>query len=150
VNLEPNSEPKYIFELVGQYDEVFLYKTDPTEIDTDNDDMDDFWEVNFGTDPLVNDANEDPDLDTLTNLEEYNYGTDPLEADTDGDGFGDGVEIDEGTDPLDPEDYPDDPTTPITPTNEGLLIGGLVSFALVVFMATTMILLSERRKKYLN
>ena len=49
-----------------------------------------FWIVN----PLVNDAELDPDNDHLTNYEEYLIGTDPLNPDTDGDGMPDGWEMD--------------------------------------------------------
>jgi len=45
---------------------------------------------------------------------------------------------------------PSTPTPTPTPTNEGVLIGGLVSSSLVILMVTTMIYLSERRKKYLK
>jgi hypothetical protein len=77
-------------------------------------------------DPLV--AQEDPDRDGLTNLQEFQLGTDPnnpdtdgdglsdgdevnkyhtspLLADTDGDGIPDGVEIQTGTNPLDRGSY---------------------------------------------
>ena len=40
----------------------------------------------------VNDAGSDPDVDGLTNLQEYQQGTDPCVADTDGDGYPDGQE----------------------------------------------------------
>ncbi len=87
-------------------DEVNIYFTDPTDVDTDNDLMWDGWEVNFDLNPLINDANDDKDLDGLTNLEEYYFGTNPTEVDTDGDGFSDKIEIDNETDPNDPESYP--------------------------------------------
>jgi hypothetical protein len=48
--------------------------------DTDGDGMPDVWEIQFGTNPLVPDADQDPDGDGLTNLEEYLSGTDPLSA----------------------------------------------------------------------
>ena len=46
--------------------------------DTDGDGMPDLWEIEFGTNPLVPDADQDPDNDGLSNLEEYLAGTDPL------------------------------------------------------------------------
>ena len=51
-------------------------------------------------------ANDDPDGDGLTNLQEICLGTDPLKADSDGDGFADAEEIAAGTDPLDPNSNP--------------------------------------------
>lgn len=84
------------------YEEVMVYGTDPLNPDTDGDGLSDYDEINeYGTDPL----NPDTDGDGLTDYEEiYVYGTDPLNPDTDGDGFTDGQEIEMGTDPLDPND----------------------------------------------
>ena len=45
--------------------------------DTDGDGMPDAWEVAHGLDPLVANGGEDPDLDALTNLQEYLGGTRP-------------------------------------------------------------------------
>ena len=73
-------------------------------------------------------AQEDPDRDGLTNLQEFQLGTNPINPDTDGDGLNDGdevnkyhtnplladtdgdlipdgVEITTGTNPLDPKSY---------------------------------------------
>src|SRR5713226_1031088 len=66
--------------------------------------MPDGWEVAHALDPRVNDANNDPDNDGLTNLQEYQLGTDPNNADTDGDGMPDGWEVAHGLNPLDPND----------------------------------------------
>lgn len=52
-------------------DETDIHGTDPSNQDTDGDGMDDTWETANSLNPLVNDANEDRDLDGLTNLEEY-------------------------------------------------------------------------------
>lgn len=48
-----------------------------TAIDTDWDKMPDQWENLNGLDPTINDAEQDPDNDGFTNLEEYCLGTDP-------------------------------------------------------------------------
>ena len=71
-------------------------------IDSDGDGLPDEWEVDNELDITRDDAGEDPDEDTLTNLEEYQAGTDPHDWDTDGDGWSDGEEVEAGTDPLDP------------------------------------------------
>jgi len=55
-------------------------ETDPCNADTDEDEMPDGWEVQYGLDPLTNDAGGDLDGDGITNLEEYNQGTDPTVA----------------------------------------------------------------------
>jgi hypothetical protein len=72
-------------------------------VDFDNDGMLDTWEVENklnSTDPK--DAKQDPDLDGLTNLEEYKYQTDPQNPDTDGDGYKDGEEVKNGYNPKGP------------------------------------------------
>ena len=45
-------------------------------------------------------ADDDPDADALTNLQEFDLGTFPTTADTDGDGANDGSEASAATDPL--------------------------------------------------
>jgi hypothetical protein len=80
--------------------EVNVHETDPLDDDTDGDGMPDGWEVDNGLNPVVNDANQDPDSDGLTNLEEYQELTDPQDDDTDGDGMPDGWEVDNGLNPL--------------------------------------------------
>jgi hypothetical protein len=85
--------------------------------------MPDGWEVEWGTDPLVDDSGSNPDGDwwdanhnlvmdpdeAFTNLQEYTNGTDPQNDDTDGDTMGDGYEALYGLDPLDYTDSDDDP-----------------------------------------
>ena len=87
---------------------------DDCDADDDNDGMSDAWEVTFSClDALVNDSLDDPDLDGITSLFEFDAETDPCDPDTDGDGCGDGHELsDDPTnggvrDPLDPWDYYD-------------------------------------------
>jgi hypothetical protein len=81
--------------------------TQVTNIDTDNDGMDDGWEVTNGLEPLdARDADMDNDNDGLSNLEEYIYGTSPFTADTDNDGFTDNLEVTRGTDATSATDYP--------------------------------------------
>lgn len=66
---------------LSDYDEIYIYGTDPLNPDTDGDGLSDYDEI-------------------------FLYGTDPLIKDTAGNGFTDGQEVKMGTDPLDPDDPP--------------------------------------------
>lgn len=69
--------------------------------DSDGDGIPDEYELAHGLDPNNPiDAQEDPDRDGLTNLQEFQAGTDPHLADTDNDGLTDGREVALGTNPL--------------------------------------------------
>lgn len=73
--------------------------------DTDGDGLPDAWEERwFGAGNLSQGADDDPDADDLTNLEEFNFNTElnPNESDSDDDDLTDGREINiTMTDPLD-------------------------------------------------
>ncbi len=92
---------------LSDYDEIYVYGTDPYDMDTDNDSFDDGFEVAYGSDPLDGGSipyhhNPDTDGDGLSDNEESTYGTDPYNPDTDGDGLTDWEEICiYGTNPLD-------------------------------------------------
>ncbi len=110
---------------VSDYDEIYVYETNPLEPDTDEDGLNDYDEIfEYGTDPLVADSDEDglsdgdevnvynteplnpdSDGDGLNDGEEVNtYETDPLNQDTDGDGLSDGDEVNtHETDPINPD-----------------------------------------------
>ena len=62
-----------------------------TASDSDNDDMLDYWEIQYGLNPYISvDAGYDYDSDGLTNLEEFQMGTMPTDQDTDNDNIVDG------------------------------------------------------------
>jgi len=74
--------------------------------DADNDGMSNDFEVAHGLDPTdPSDAELDPDLDTLTNLREFQLQTDPNSRDTDSDTIDDNDEISDGTSPTDSGDH---------------------------------------------
>lgn len=86
----------------------------PLDHDADYDGIPDHVELEWGLDyQNPDDAELDPDNDTLTNLEEYQEGTDHDDPDTDGDGMDDGWEVDFETDPLNESSMED-------PDNDGL------------------------------
>ncbi len=87
--LDPDSDDDQL----SDYLEYMIYKTNVNSVDTDNDGLPDYWEVTYGTNPLVNDSASDPDLDGLTNWQEYQLNTHPNDADTDDDGMPDGWEV---------------------------------------------------------
>jgi hypothetical protein len=79
----------------GDYDmlsdsEEANWGTNPSESDTDNDNLKDGWEVHIiGTHPNISDT----DGNSLLDGDEYYYGSNPLHNDSDGDGLLDGYEV---------------------------------------------------------
>lgn len=69
--------------------------------DTDGDGLPDSWELANMTNRLVIDADEDPDMDTRTNIQEFTDGTNPQDVDSDDDELNDGDEVIAMSDPLD-------------------------------------------------
>ncbi len=82
-------------------------------IDSDGDEMPDWWEWEHGFDPYnAADGREDRDEDTAANFKEYLFDIDPDDADSDGDGIPDGWEIQYaacGLSPSSTNDAADDP-----------------------------------------
>ncbi|MCA1779694.1 MAG: thrombospondin type 3 repeat-containing protein [Xanthomonadaceae bacterium] len=69
-------------------------------VDSDDDGIPDWYEIEHGLDIDVDDSTEDRDGDTLSNLSEYLAGTAPNAVDTDQDGWSDDRELNtEGTSP---------------------------------------------------
>jgi hypothetical protein len=82
------------------------YGTDPTDPDTDNDNLSDYQEITWDkSDPL----HADTDNDGLNDFYEILYGTNPRLPDSDGDGWLDKAEIDAGSDPNNYSSVPKDP-----------------------------------------
>ncbi|MFW6182509.1 MAG: protein kinase domain-containing protein [Chloroflexota bacterium] len=80
--------------------EVYRYRTDANNPDSDGDGVPDGDEIELQLDPLSTDS----DGDGLSDGRELDLGTDPLRVDTDGDGLSDGLEVHElRTDPLTPD-----------------------------------------------
>ncbi|MDZ4199187.1 MAG: hypothetical protein U1E27_07880 [Kiritimatiellia bacterium] len=78
---------------LSDYEEYVLYGTSPLDHDSDGDGMPDGWEISHGLNPLVNDANEDLNLDWLTNLENYLNNLNPRLYSTHGGGTSDYVRV---------------------------------------------------------
>lgn len=87
-------------------DAFSVREDNPFFVDTDNDTIDDAYEIAHGLNPLVNDRDKDADFDTLTNLEEYLNGLLAGDGDSDGDGLHDGAEWSGGSDPSAAESHP--------------------------------------------
>ncbi|MEX0995128.1 MAG: OmpA family protein, partial [Balneolaceae bacterium] len=94
---------------LSDYDEMYVYDTNPLDADTDGDGLTDGEEVlDHGTDPLEPDTDGDGLID---GDEVLVYGTDPLDPDTDGDDLTDGEEVTQYyTDPLNPDTDSDELT----------------------------------------
>ncbi len=83
-------------------------KAPPPDIDVDNDQIPNDWELENGLNPNdPNDASADFDFDGLANFDEYIHRTNLLNHDSDGDGMPDGWEVDYGLNPLVNDSYDD-------------------------------------------
>jgi len=85
---------------LNDYEEIYIYFTDPYNPDHDHDGLPDGYEVDNALDPHIDDANEDADSDGLSNLDEYFHQTYPRDADTDKDSMTDGYEVENSLNPL--------------------------------------------------
>ncbi|NPD89928.1 MAG: PQQ-like beta-propeller repeat protein [Asgard group archaeon] len=68
-------------DLVDDVSEDLFYNTNYAVSDTDNDNMIDGWEIEYGLDPLKDDSQLDFDKDGYTNIEEYNKALNPTKWD---------------------------------------------------------------------
>ena len=92
---------------ISDYQEVQL-GTNRFSKDSDNDGMDDGWELEYSLNPLDStDAGLDQDSDNLTNLDEFLYHTSPNNNDTDSDLMPDGWEVFNGLNPTINDAYRD-------------------------------------------
>jgi hypothetical protein len=138
-------------EAVSEEETTLISLTEPDpDPDQDDDGMDDSWEIRYGLDPNdPSDAEEDPDGDGLTNLEEFNLFRDvgwelnPMNPDTDEDGWKDGEEVDRAYDPLDPGEHPEGEYEGIP---ELLYVLALVIMVLAVLFALVFLVLRKRNK----
>ncbi|MCL4177942.1 MAG: Ig-like domain-containing protein [Verrucomicrobia bacterium] len=133
--------------LLSDTGHVIIDVTADYSADTDADGLPDGYEAAYGLAPEYNDANEDADLDDLTNLEEYILGTDPRNRDTDGDGLTDSQEIVLDTDPFnrdtDGDGLPDGSDPDPTEVTPGLTFDGETSLTLVEGDSTNLVFVVE-------
>ncbi|MCF2137625.1 MAG: hypothetical protein K9W43_10385 [Candidatus Thorarchaeota archaeon] len=112
------------FDGLTNWDEYIIYGTNPNCIDTDNDNLNDAFEIQIGTSPLAND--------------------------TDGDTFLDWYEIQYGSNPLDPTDYPGatatNTTTSVTDSQNLNLLWLLVGIAIITSVGAVMVSIISWRK----
>ena len=80
----------------------------PSQVSSLNDGITDKWRLDYFGCVECDEAaaDNDADVDELTNLEEFKEGTNPVEEDSDGDGWADGDELESGTNPVDPASHP--------------------------------------------
>jgi hypothetical protein len=91
----------WIFVVHGELAASVPIEVRPTDVDADG--VDDDYERRHGLNPAdAADADQDPDGDGLSNLEEFAMGTAANDSDTDDDGVPDGTESRRGADPLNP------------------------------------------------
>jgi len=96
-----NAPRDYAMANIGQLKRLFSFNLSAAALDTDGDDIPDWWEQAFFG-GLGRDGTQDQDADGLSDLDEFLQGADPTEKDSDGDGIEDGEEVHtHGTNPID-------------------------------------------------
>ncbi len=94
----------------NDFDEIIFHGTDPTNEDSDGDEMWDGWEIFYQL--QANNASDrfgDEDSDKLVNYQEFLQDTHPHKNDTDDDMMWDGWEVEYALDPKNPNDANGDP-----------------------------------------
>ncbi|MBS3794247.1 MAG: hypothetical protein KGY80_05090 [Candidatus Thorarchaeota archaeon] len=126
---------------LSDYEEIVLHETNPLVADSDGDGMPDNWEILYGLNATFYDANEDPDSDGLSNLQEFTLGTNPLKHDSDGDGMSDRWETSHGYDP-------NNPMISVMQYVEFYSREVLLGSSLVIFVFTVLLLKYKREVKH--
>ena len=94
----------------NDFDEIIFHFTDPTNEDSDGDEMWDGWEIYYNLQASnASDRFGDEDQDKLVNYLEFIHDTRPDSNDTDNDLMFDGWEVEYQLDPKDPNDQNGDP-----------------------------------------
>ena len=113
INESSNTWIENLYNVSGDFDgdgliniNETIWKTSCFLIDSDFDNLNDTFEIFYGTIPSNNDTDYDGLLD---GAELLTYLTNATNPDTDGDGFLDGIEVAAGTDPNDPLSFPTEP-----------------------------------------
>jgi lipoprotein-anchoring transpeptidase ErfK/SrfK len=109
---------------LSDHDEINKYFTDQNNPDTDGDGFDDGKEIKYGFSPRFPDKKKlisvDSDNDELNDLWEINLGTNLLNADSDNDGHTDGEEVLNGFDPLSDKNEKLEKLIKVSLKNQGL------------------------------
>jgi hypothetical protein len=93
------------FPMINSFDNIYngsgdCFMLKMRTADGDGDGMPDWWEEQFGLDPVLIDSHLDFDSDELSNLDEYLIGTQVNNSDTDSDTMLDGWEVAHNLDPF--------------------------------------------------
>ena len=105
---------------VVYFDQTF-FRTYNTIFDEDSDELPDWWELKHFGNIYLYGPSDDPDIDGLTNSEEYNGGTKPNDPDTDEDGMWDGYEVYYEFAPLNGESFLGDDAGPLDDVDADLV-----------------------------
>ncbi len=141
-------------DFLTDYEENYVYDTDPNDPDTDGDNLLDSEEVEAGVDGYITDPlDPDTDDDGITDDEEVEEGvdgwiTDPTDADTDDDGYTDGDEVTAGTDSTNASDFPGSAgDSEVSPLLSNFWFWGTISLGVIYLITIVVFLLILRRRR---